>query len=102
MSIESANAAIDRMEADEAFATQVKDAGSPESSLSVLAAEGFEVTPQEMRDAMIDRYGDQLSQEQLDTLVGGELGPGDTAILVAGSITGAGLIGLGAAAAAIV
>jgi hypothetical protein len=45
------------MEADEAFALRVKDAGGPEASLALLRSEGFEVTQQELRDAVLDPYG---------------------------------------------
>jgi predicted ribosomally synthesized peptide with nif11-like leader len=71
MTLASAQAAIDRMEVDEDFANRVKDAGSPEASIAMLTAEGFDVTPEDMRDAVIDRFGDQLTQEQLDALVAG-------------------------------
>ena len=71
MTDSAAQAVLDRMESDEGFAQRVKYAGSPEASLALLEAEGFEVTPQDMRDAVLDRYGDQLSAEQLDAIAGG-------------------------------
>jgi predicted ribosomally synthesized peptide with nif11-like leader len=71
MTLASAQAAIDRMEADEVFANRVKDAGSPEASIALLTSEGFDVTSSDMRDAALDRFGDQLTQEQLDALAAG-------------------------------
>jgi hypothetical protein len=62
------------MEADEAFGERVSDAGvegGPEAALALLRAEGFEASAEEMRDAFLDRFGDQLSQEQLNALAGG-------------------------------
>jgi predicted ribosomally synthesized peptide with nif11-like leader len=71
MTTTAANAAIDRIEADQAFATRVKDAGGPEQALSILHSEGFDVSQQDMRDAFLDRFGDELSQEQLDAVAAG-------------------------------
>jgi hypothetical protein len=36
-----------------------------------LRSEGFQVNRDELRDAVLDRYGDTLTQEQLDALDGG-------------------------------
>ena len=68
---------MDRIESDEAFAQRVKDAGGPEASIELLKSEGFDVTRGELRDAALDRYGDQLTTEQLDALAGGSepIGP---------------------------
>jgi predicted ribosomally synthesized peptide with nif11-like leader len=71
MTLASAKAAIDRMETDEAFANRVKDAGGPDESIALLTSEGFHVTRGDMHDALLDRFGDQLTQEQLDAIAGG-------------------------------
>jgi predicted ribosomally synthesized peptide with nif11-like leader len=71
MSIESANAAIDRMETDETFAARLRDAGGPGPAGEVLRSEGFDATPGEMRDAFLDRYGERFTEEQLDEIAGG-------------------------------
>jgi predicted ribosomally synthesized peptide with nif11-like leader len=71
MTLASAQAVMDRMEVDEDFTNRVKDAGGPEASIAVLTSEGFDVTPSDMRDAFLDRFGDQLTQEQLDSLAAG-------------------------------
>jgi predicted ribosomally synthesized peptide with nif11-like leader len=83
MSATAASAAIERMETDEEFAVRVRDAGGPAAIIETLGAEGFEVTPEEMRDALLDRYGDELTQEQLDALTGGaDWGTGETIAVV--------------------
>jgi predicted ribosomally synthesized peptide with nif11-like leader len=71
MTATSAEGVLDRMEADPTFAERVKDAGSPEASLAILRSEGFDVTAGDLRDALLDRYGDQLSPDELDTIAGG-------------------------------
>ena len=71
MTNSAAAAALDRIESDETFALRVKDAGGPEASIELLKSEGFDVTRSELRDAALDRYGDQLTTEQLDALAAG-------------------------------
>jgi predicted ribosomally synthesized peptide with nif11-like leader len=87
MSAEAANAALDRMEADESFAISVRDAGGQEGSLALLRDAGFEVTPSEMRDAALDRYGDQLTPEQLDAIAAGQADDGLEFIVTMGVLT---------------
>jgi predicted ribosomally synthesized peptide with nif11-like leader len=88
MTLASAQAVIDRMEVDEGFANRVKDAGNSEASLTVVRSEGFDVTPSDMRDAFLDRFGDQLTQEQLDAIAAG---------VDAGEVAGIAAVVLGAA-----
>ena len=71
MTSSAAAAVLDRIESDEAFGQRVKEAGGPEASIELLKSEGFDVTPGELRDAVLDRYGDQLTPEQLEALAGG-------------------------------
>jgi predicted ribosomally synthesized peptide with nif11-like leader len=97
MTSASAQAVIDRMEVDEDFANRVKDAGGPEASIAILGSEGFDVTPSDMRDAFLDRFGDQLTEEQLETIAGGT----ETGELVAGIAVFIGGIALCAAASAV-
>ncbi len=94
MTNSAAAAALDRIESDEAFAERVKDAGGPEASIELLKSEGFDVSENDMRDAAIDRYGDQLTTEQLDALAAGV---SDHDLFI-GSVGAA--VGVGAAAAA--
>jgi predicted ribosomally synthesized peptide with nif11-like leader len=71
MTAASAQAVLERMEGDEAFAERVKDAGGRDASLAVLQGEGFDVTATDLRDAVLDRYGDKITPEQLDRIAGG-------------------------------
>ena len=71
MAASDAQAVLDRMAADEDFAQRVKEAGGPKASVALLRDEGFEVTQQEMRDAVLDRYGADLTPEQRDDVAGG-------------------------------
>jgi predicted ribosomally synthesized peptide with nif11-like leader len=97
MSTDAAEAALDRMEADPEFAERVKDAGGTEAALVLLAGEGFDVTPEEMRDVTLDRFGDVLTVEQLDQVAAGiDAGP-----IVAGVGIGTMLIVSAAMAAAV-
>jgi predicted ribosomally synthesized peptide with nif11-like leader len=97
VSIDAAEAVLDRLEADPEFAERVKDAGGTDSALALLAGEGFDVTPQEMRDAALDRFGDQLTGEQLDRVAAGF----DAGVVAAGIGIGSILV-VGAAMAAAV
>ncbi len=97
MSAEAAEAAIDRLEIDSDFAERLKSSGGTDAAIALLGAEGFDVTPQEMRDAVLDRFGDQLTPEQLDQVAAGV----DAGVVAAGIGIGAILI-VGAAMVAAV
>ena len=90
-------AVLDKMETDEAFAVRVKDAGGPEQSLAMLRDDGFDVTAEEMRDALVDRYADSLSAEQLDALAGGGDDVAIAAVVVIPIAAGVGMAAAGAA-----
>jgi predicted ribosomally synthesized peptide with nif11-like leader len=104
MTREAAGAALDRLDTDEGFARRVKDAGSVEGSLAVLREAGFEVTPEEMRDATVERHGDQLTPEQLDVISGGNQASDirDGLIFAGGALAGTVVAGAASAAAAAV
>ncbi len=88
MAIDNAQAVLDRMEADPAFAERVKAAGSPEASLALLHEEGFDVSTGDLRDATLDRYADELTPEQLDAVAGG-IDIKDVASVMTGAAGGA-------------
>jgi len=97
MTNSAAQAVLDKMETDEAFAVRVKDAGGPEQSLAMLRDDGFDVTAEEMRDALVDRYADSLSAEQLDALAGGRDDVAIAAVVVIPIAAGVGMAAAGAA-----
>jgi predicted ribosomally synthesized peptide with nif11-like leader len=75
MSMTAAREFISRVEGDENFAGEIEElSDDPQAVLARVHAEGFDAEPAEIRAAFLDRYGDQLSQEQLDAIAAGALG----------------------------
>ena len=72
MSVEQAEAFMDRVESDEAFAAELASLKDDQAAVqAAVVAAGFDATPEEIRDAFVDRFGDQLTDEQLATIAGG-------------------------------
>ena len=72
MSVEQAEAFMDRVESDEAFAAELESLKDDQAAVqAAVVAAGFDATPEEIRDAFVDRFGDQLTDEQLATIAGG-------------------------------
>ena len=72
MSVEQAEAFMDRVESDEAFAAELESLKDDQAAVqAAVVAAGFDATPDEIRDAFADRFGDQLTEEQLATIAGG-------------------------------
>lgn len=72
MSIAAAVAFMDKVEADEDFAKQLAEhRDDPTAVFNAVRAAGFDVTPDEVKMAMLARYGAELSNEQLEALAGG-------------------------------
>ena len=76
----AALAAVDRNFSDEALAVRIGDA-DPDRAMELIRGEGFDVTREEMRDAIVERFGKRLEQEELDAIAGGDLGDYDMAII---------------------
>jgi hypothetical protein len=96
----AAEAFLDRVEADETFANELVDLrGDPASALARVREAGFDVTPDELRDAVLERYGGMLTVEQLDKIAAdvsqqeGELIAGATV----GTVVGVTMLAVGAA-----
>lgn len=88
MSETAARDFVTRAEHDGAFATELdalKD--DPQAVLARVRAEGFDVSPPEIRAAFLERYGAELSAEQLEAVAAGA----DFAVM-AGSLGGAVLL----------
>ena len=72
MSVEQAEAFMDRVESDEAFAAELESLKDDQAAVqAAIVAAGFDATPDEIRDAFVDRFGDQLTEEQLAAIAGG-------------------------------
>ncbi len=85
MSIESANAFLDRLETDDEFRSQIEALGQDtEAVRAFAAAQGYDATPDEAREALLDRYGDELSPEMLESISAGV--DSTTAIAVGASL----------------
>jgi hypothetical protein len=83
---------LDRAEQDDAFAADlatVKD--DPNLVLAKVRSYGFDVTPEEIRDAFLERYGVELTAEQLEAIAAG----GDDIGLIVSATTG-GVLGVAA------
>jgi predicted ribosomally synthesized peptide with nif11-like leader len=97
MSAESAAAFIQRVEDDSDFAAELESLReNPDAVRAKVADAGFDATPDEIKSALLDRYGAELSQEQLDAIAAGT----DTETIVAGAVGGTILVGVLAATAA--
>ena len=100
MSVEQAEAFMNRVESDEAFAAELASMKDDQAAVqAAVVAAGFDATPDEIRDAFSDRFGDQLTEEELAAIAGGvDEGKIMTGVLL--GITGLAAISVGAAAAA--
>jgi predicted ribosomally synthesized peptide with nif11-like leader len=88
MSATAAEAFLDRLEGDDAFASDlesVKD--DPDAVIGKVHDAGFEAEPDEILTAFTDRYGIELTPEQLD-----QVAAGTDAGLIAGATIG-GVVG---------
>ena len=99
MSVEQAEAFMNRVESDEAFAAELESLKDDQAAVqAAVVAAGFDATPDEIRDAFVDRFGDQLTEEQLAAIAGGL--DDQTIVGIVGGVIGIGIsIGVSAAAA---
>jgi predicted ribosomally synthesized peptide with nif11-like leader len=97
MSMDSAVAFVDRVDSDDAFARELEALrDDPEAVRTKMAEAGFDATPDEVRQAVLDHYGAQLTQEQLDAIAAGA----DPTTIAAGVVGGTLLVGVLAVTAA--
>jgi len=100
MSLSDAARFIDAIETDETFAQQLEVLKeSPEQVLDAVRSRGFDVEPEEIRTAFLERYGDELTEEQLAAIAGGARrgAHGDPAFAIAtAAISGVGLVAIAA------
>lgn len=101
MSTEQAEAFIARLETDEAFAERlaaIKE--SPDDVMDLVRSEGYDATPDEIRDAFLEHFGSELDERQLEAIAGGLSEAAGNGIIGAGFGVAVVAIGAGAAAAA--
>ena len=85
MSTADAEAFLQRLEDDEEFALRMQEvSGNAEATHQRAAEEGFHFTPDEMLEVLGDRYGIELTPEQLEQIAAGT----DTETIVAGAVGG--------------
>jgi len=101
MSQQQAEAFIARVQEDPEFAERLsalKD--DPAAAHALVVAEGFDATPEEIREAFLEAFGAELSEEQLAAIAGG-LSTGEAVgIVVGGGVGGAAVAFAGAWVAA--
>ena len=67
MTTDDAGAFLQRLEDDQEFALRMQEvSGNPEATHQRAADEGFDFTPDEMLEVLGDRYGIELTPEQLE------------------------------------
>jgi predicted ribosomally synthesized peptide with nif11-like leader len=97
MSQAAAEAFLDRIENDEAFAAELESRRANWQEVhDLIRSEGFDADPTEIREAFLERFGTQLSPEQLDEIAAGA----DLVAIGVGAGVGGVVVGIGAAAAA--
>ena len=95
VSAAAADALIERIEGDDEFARELESVrDDPDAVLGRVHAAGFDATPEEIREAFLDRYGAELTPEQLEQIAGGV----DQAVVITSYVL-VGMMGAAAAAA---
>jgi predicted ribosomally synthesized peptide with nif11-like leader len=101
MTTESVEAFFTRLSTDDPFAEQLAAAKADPAAVQTLIAEaGFDVTPEEVRDAFLEHYGDQLTEEQLAAVAGGLSNDAQNGIMVGSIAAGIVVVSVAGAAAA--
>jgi predicted ribosomally synthesized peptide with nif11-like leader len=96
MSEEQAVAFMERVETDEDFAKELESVKTdPPAVLEKIHGAGYDATPDEIREAFLNRYGAELTQEQLD-----QISAGTDPAVIAGTTVGV-VVWVAAASAAV-
>jgi predicted ribosomally synthesized peptide with nif11-like leader len=95
MSEQEAVAFLERLERDEDLATKLSSLkDDPSAAFEEVRAEGFDVEPEEVRAAFLDRYGAELTPEQLEQIAAGVDANAITAYVLVGMMGAAAAAGL--------
>ena len=87
-----------RVQEDPAFADRLYALHEDPAALQeLIVAEGFDVTPDEVREAFLEAFGSELSEEQLAAISGGY---NEGTFVVVGSMVGGSAVVAGALTAA--
>ena len=100
MSTTDAVGFLERVESDEPFALELealKD--NPNALYDKVKAAGFDAQPEEIRDAFVERYGAELTPDQLDQVAAG-MDDATTMGIAAGTMGGVTLAAMAAVGAA--
>jgi predicted ribosomally synthesized peptide with nif11-like leader len=102
MSLEQAEAFLDSVQADEKFAQQLNEhRTNPDTIQTIVREAGFDATPDEIREVLVEKIGSELSEDQLAAIAGGlSQGDQDIAIAVGASVGVFGFVVTATAAAA--
>ena len=96
MSIDSADAFLDYLASNEELMQEFQSVTDPVQATAILEREGVTCSPEEIREAFLERFGAELNEEQLSAIAGGI----DAATIGAAAGLGGGImIGVGIAVA---
>jgi predicted ribosomally synthesized peptide with nif11-like leader len=94
MSMTDAMAFLERAETDKEFSAEFDEVKHDQTAVLAKVHEaGYDVTQDEVLQAFMDRYGAELTPEQLD-----KIAAGSDAEVIAGAVVG-GVVGVGAVVA---
>lgn len=101
MSMTDAVAFIERAETDKEFAADLETAkGDQQAVLAKVRGYGYDVSEEEVIDAFTERYGVELTPEQLEAIAGGYDGIDVASAVAVGAATGITVVAVTAAFAA--
>jgi predicted ribosomally synthesized peptide with nif11-like leader len=101
MSTKEADRFIERTASDQEFLASIEALGNDADAVFALVqSEGFDCTPEEIKEAFLEAYASQLTAEQLEAVAGGLSTSEGLGIGLGGGL-GAVAVGVGVASAAI-
>lgn len=101
MTTQEADRFIERTASDQEFLASIEALGNDSDAVFALVkSEGFDCTPEEIKEAFLETYASQLTAEQLEAVAGG-LSTNQAIGIGAGGGAAAIAVGVGVASAAI-
>ena len=72
MSLTDAQAFIERADTDKTFAKELESlSADPDAVFAKVHEAGYDVTPDEVKEVFLDRYGAELTPEHMDVIAAG-------------------------------